>query len=161
MIMIAYAANQVLRRRDTLASGVAFFILLNCGCYSNDIELGSVTGVVTLDEQPIENASVSFHPTVGRGSYGTTDINGRYELQYDKARMGATLGTHKVTITTKIWSQPSRTVSPNASVQEKKAAGQQAREEMLPEKYRIRERSVLSAEVVRGKNEHNFPLESK
>jgi hypothetical protein len=63
-----------------------------------------VSGVVTLDGQPLEGATVSFTPASGDGggiggSYGKTDAQGRYTLKtVNGDRAGAAIGKHKVTI---------------------------------------------------------------
>lgn len=153
---------QIKRFRLDVALLCGFAGILSCGCIGDGIKLGAVSGVVTLDGKPLENASVSFHPSEGRGSFGTTDADGRYELDYHKGRKGATEGHHKVTITTKVWTQPSRSVDYEVSARDKKKEAGRPRSELLPPKYRIREQTVLSADVVlSGANEHNFDLKSK
>ena len=94
------------RLNAALFSLVTGIVLLSSGCNGGGSNLGSVTGVVQLDGQPLANASVSFHPATGRGSFATTGEDGRYVLDYHKGKKGAVLGAHKVTITTKTWSQP-------------------------------------------------------
>ncbi len=155
-----YVQIKRLRWDVALLCGVAG--ILSCGCSGDGTKLGAVSGIVTLDGQPLENASVSFHPSKGRGSFGTTDAEGRYVLEYHKGRKGATAGHHKVTITTKVWTQPSRSVDYEVSARDKKKEAGKPRSELLPAKYRVREQTVLSADVVlSGANEHNFDLKSK
>lgn len=63
-----------------------------------------VSGVVTLDGQPVEGVSVSFTPAAGDGdgiggSYGKTDAQGKYALKTVIGdRAGAAPGKHKVVI---------------------------------------------------------------
>ena len=78
--------------------GTAFvtFVVLGlvtvAGCGGN-ADLGTVAGVVTLDGQPLANATVEFIPTDDgetRSSYdGTTDASGRYELYFSAGKAGA------------------------------------------------------------------------
>lgn len=133
------------------------------GCFQSEgPALGSVTGVVTFDGEPLVDASVSFHPESGRGSFGKTDGDGRYELQFFKNRMGASLGPHKVTITTQVWAEATRKPGAGETARSvSEAAAGQARSEMLPEHYRSRKSTILSAEVGAGENEFNFALESQ
>lgn len=75
-------------------------ILVCCGCRpgSNLPELGEVTGVVTLDGEPVQGAEVIFVPDNQKRSRSTTDADGRYELVYDGDVKGAALGGHTVLI---------------------------------------------------------------
>ena len=71
-----------------------------CGCGGSDHpEVGHVTGVVTVDGKPLNNAIVNFTPqTAGRASTGLTDEEGRYELLYTADVSGAVIGAHNVTL---------------------------------------------------------------
>ncbi|QDT52712.1 hypothetical protein Pan44_07240 [Caulifigura coniformis] len=74
------------------------FVISGCGADGPDI--GSVTGVVTLDGRPVEGAMIYFEPVKGgRSSTALTDTEGKYELKYIGDRMGALLGDHQVRIT--------------------------------------------------------------
>ncbi|NOX52859.1 MAG: hypothetical protein GXP27_00160 [Planctomycetes bacterium] len=113
------------------------------GTSSNLPDLGQVTGVVTLDGQPLPRATVEFHPIAppgepapGSASIGRTDENGLYELKYLKNVYGAVVGKHRVVIT------------PHASSRI-----------LLPSEYNVR--SKLIREVKPGKNVINFQLKSK
>jgi hypothetical protein len=68
-----------------------------------------VSGRVTLNNQPLAGATVTFQPVravegaepVGPGSVGRTNAEGRYELRLiEPDRPGAVMGRHVVTITT-------------------------------------------------------------
>ena len=72
---------------------------LAIGC-SGPANVGTVTGVVTLDGQPLPEASVTFQPQHGSPSAGTTDSSGRYELRYTRSMKGAVVGEHAVAIST-------------------------------------------------------------
>ncbi len=87
---------------------VATSLLIACtalsmiGCGSGRLpELGAVSGIVTLDGEPLEGATVQFTPGLGRVSRGRTGSDGVYELRYDRNEKGALLGEHKVMITTR------------------------------------------------------------
>ena len=87
-----------------------FLFLLPCllmltGCWSGSAQTARVSGRVTLDGRPLAGASVSFQPTAsgnpnpGPGSFGTTDANGRFQLQTIQPRKeGAIVGLHIVRI---------------------------------------------------------------
>src|SRR5512134_2265452 len=80
-------------------------LMLAClsGCGGPDHpEVGRVSGVVTLDGQPLPEATVMFQPTEGRASIATTDSAGKYSLTYLDGVPGAKLGPHKVIIRTEV-----------------------------------------------------------
>ncbi|WP_166828192.1 carboxypeptidase-like regulatory domain-containing protein [Thalassoroseus pseudoceratinae] len=129
--------------------GIAAFALWSaalfagCGGESGP-ELGEVSGRVLLDGNAVEGASVKFSPVEGgRPSFGTTNANGDYELEYTEDRTGAVLGKHTVEIST---GQVSG---------EESAAGNT---EKIPAKYNTQ--TTLEVEVESGGNEHNFDLKS-
>ena len=69
-------------------------------------ELGLVTGTVTLDDEPLVGAKVTFEPVNperpegGRiaASFARTDSSGVYSLNYLRDVKGAAVGKHKVMI---------------------------------------------------------------
>ena len=91
------------RRRLALALACTGF-LLGCGG-SGDFELAPVSGVVTLDGNPVPQADVVFqpigdkdHPIPGPSSNGKADAAGRFELRTIKDEAGAVVGNHRVLI---------------------------------------------------------------
>lgn len=76
------------------------------GCGSSPYELATVSGVVRLNGEPLQDATVTFEPRglgkelVGPGSIGTTDEQGVFELKTFKNERGAVVGPHKVRIST-------------------------------------------------------------
>jgi hypothetical protein len=74
--------------------------LVSLGCGRSDLpDLGTVSGVVTLDGQPLPNAVVNFTPTgEGRPSTAETDEEGRYSLIYLQGVDGAIVGEHVVSV---------------------------------------------------------------
>jgi hypothetical protein len=107
-------------------------------------EVGRVSGVVTLDGQPLAEATVMFQPTEGRASIATTNSAGKYSLTYLDGVPGALLGAHKVIIRTEI---PGEDGQPPIA------------KEKLPKRYH--DQTELTAEVKRGANTFNFPLMSQ
>jgi hypothetical protein len=106
-------------------------------------EVGRVSGVVTLDGQPLSEATVMFQPTNGRASIATTDSAGKYSLLYLDGVPGAKLGSHSVIIRTEI---PGEDGQPPIA------------KEKLPKKYH--EATELTAEVKPGTNTFDFALQS-
>jgi hypothetical protein len=77
-------------------------ILVACfaGCGKTGPELAPVTGRITLDGKPLENADISFQPDNSKPpSAGRTDANGHYELAYKRGVTGGTVGSNSVQIT--------------------------------------------------------------
>lgn len=76
--------------------------------------------------------------------------------------MGASLGAHKVTITTQVWSEPTRKPAAGQTARDvTEAATGESRSELLPERYRSRKATILTADIESGKNIFDFDLESK
>ncbi len=117
-----------------------------CGCGGDHPDVGSVRGKVTLDGQPLVKATVMFQPTgatTGRPSFGTTNDQGEYTLEYIDGLKGALIGSHKVSISTLI---PGEDGQPPIQ------------KEKLPARYH--QQTELKADVKAGSNQHDFPLES-
>lgn len=133
-------SRQVFRWRLVI---VTLVWLAGCGGPPHP-EVGRVTGVVTLDGQPLAEATVMFQPTEGRASIATTDSAGKYSLIYLDGVPGAKLGAHKVIIRTEI---PGEDGQPPIA------------KEKLPKKYH--EQTELTAEVKPGSNTFDFPLTSQ
>ncbi len=115
--------------------------MYGCGGDATRPAIATVTGVVTLDGTPLENATVLFQPENGRPSSGITDKDGRYTLSYAAGVPGAAEGAHTVYIRTLI---PGEDGEPPVSP------------EKLPAKYH--DESGLRVEVKSGANTHDFPL---
>ncbi len=118
--------------------------LVSSGCGSRD-DLGRVSGSVTLDGEPLEEAFVQFEPTApgGSTSYGRTDGNGNYSLMFSRSAEGASLGENRVRITTFDLVDG----GDRASLPEK-----------VPARYNRDSELVVTVEP--GSNTFDFPLES-
>ena len=91
------SSRRIFRRRAAGIGCTALFALA-IGC--SNAEYGHVTGKVTLDGKPVENAEIRFAPDEGRTAWDRTDADGTYELNYTPGVRGAKTGTNTVTITT-------------------------------------------------------------
>ena len=121
---------------------LGFVGLIGCGGDSN---LSSVTGTVTLDGQPVSDATVNFSPkAAGSPSNGRTDSAGNYELSFSKSKKGAEIGKHSVRITTFRKANPDAE-TPITAVPEK-----------IPAKYNSK--TELEADVKSGDNTLDFQL---
>ncbi len=114
------------------------------GCNSEKLpRLGRVSGVVTLDGQPVPEATVTFGGAKEGepDSIGKTDATGKYELYYSRGHKGATIGEHPVSISTY---KPANDDEP------------QAKKEAIPAIYNGK--SELKQTVKRGSNKLDFQL---
>jgi len=130
--------------------------LIGCGGGANLPDTVPVSGTVTLNGQPLANASVAFVPTGttgGEGGYGTTDQDGRYELAYLKGGSGVPVGDYRVVI--------SKRAMPDGSdvVDESDVAPMDSpAREVLPPRYSNEQHSRLSATVSDGDGSFDFDL---
>ncbi|QDT63880.1 transthyretin-like family protein [Calycomorphotria hydatis] len=112
---------------------------------SNQPELGTVRGQITLNGEPLTDAIIKFYPQSGRPSSGKSDENGEYKLTYTSQRSGALIGDHRVEI-----SKPSgdwdgeNELTPEAN--------------LIDQKYNSN--STLSATVTSGSNQIDFELQN-
>jgi hypothetical protein len=93
------------------------WVIAGAGCGHSGPELGDVQGTVRLDGQVVQNLQVEFQPAGdGAPSYGVTDVNGQYSLQYSPERMGAIVGTHKVRVTGEYYDSDTQTMKKVADI---------------------------------------------
>ena len=125
-------------------------LAVGCGGGSGDRpETGPVAGKVTLDGQPLADATVTFSPDSGRPSSGVTNANGEYELDYTVDVKGAKVGSHKVSISTF-----------KAGDAEGEGSESQAVPEKVPPQYN-RETTLTFEVKPEGHTDANFDLQSK
>jgi hypothetical protein len=135
--------------RYELQSSSFFFLILvigAAGCSGEKVPgLARVTGTVTIDGQPVADASISFEgANPGEPpSLAKTDSSGNYELYYSRGHKGATIGEHIVYITT---------------YQEPTDENPKPKKESIPAKYNAK--SELKKTVTRGQNKIDFDLKS-
>lgn len=134
-----------------LLTGSLAVTIIGCGGGSDAPELGAVKGTVQMDGKPLDGATVTFQPQEGgRPSFGETDGEGYYELQYTADEAGAVVGKHRVSISTY------REGDPGAE----DPAEQKSQPERVPAQYNTQ--TELEAEVKPGTNPPiDFNLESQ
>lgn len=81
---------------------------LGCGSGANLDDLNSVSGVVTLDGEPVADASITLYPTAeGARSAGClSDEKGEFKFQTLQANDGVADGEYKVVVTKKVELNP-------------------------------------------------------
>ena len=156
-------------------------LVLSIGCTgTTGPKTEPVSGVVTLDGNPLDGANVVFSPSGGGGkaAAGTTDSSGNYKLTTQNPSDGAVVGSYQVSITKVEGSAPAVDLS-GLSEQEKmkksmeayyssdrfkkqggKAGGPEVKS-LVPAKYGDPKTSGLTAEVKAGPNSFNFDLKSE
>ena len=89
--------NRYAMIRFSILGALALAPLSAAGCGDPDApEIARVTGTATRGGKPVPNLTVNFMPTDGRPSWGITDDQGHYELEYNADYKGAKTGHHKV-----------------------------------------------------------------
>lgn len=138
-----------------LLGWLALATVVGCG---GEFQTASVSGVVTLDGEPLSNASVYFQPQrrgsdpiTGPPSIGVTDDQGRYNATTTEGHNGALVGAHRVSIST----FEKRMVDPKNSDRTEVVS-----KERVPQRYRSP--SELTLEVPSGGvSDADFQLISK
>jgi hypothetical protein len=120
-------------------------LLVTAGCGSSGPELATVSGTVKMDGAPLADASVQFVPVSGRPSYGSTDANGYYELEFTAAKSGAVPGEHTVRVSTHRRADPD--------------SGAKGQPERIPTKYNSK--SEIKKTVNPGKNTIDIEVSEK
>jgi hypothetical protein len=83
--------------RRSAAFAVVLVLCVAAGC-NRGPQVVRVTGTVKRNNQPVSGLMIHFYPEEGRRSWGFTDAEGRYELEYDRKHKGALVGSHKVVV---------------------------------------------------------------
>ena len=137
------------------------------GCSATSVDVAQVSGVVTLDGEPVANARVMFYPVAGgpRSSNATTNEKGEFKASTFGVYDGALIGHHAVTVS-KVDEAAFPKIDPNEGYSGKayeqmmspSALKKNAKPKMiLPEKYSKKETSGIEVDVVKGEK-NNFPL---
>jgi hypothetical protein len=70
--------------------------LVVAGCGASRPRVLKVSGTVNRGGKPVDRLIVNFEPQHGRPSWGVTDKDGHYSLNYEPGRPGAVAGIHKI-----------------------------------------------------------------
>lgn len=135
-------------------------ILIGCGGPPPGPPRAVVIGKVTLDDQPIEEGSITFIPMGGtQGPTSGAEIkNGEYKTQPE---LGPVYGLHRVEITAYRKGAKSKDVEGVKGATGGPSAGGATTpiDMYIPVKYN--QKSELTLEVVAGENKGDYPLKSK
>ena len=142
----------------------SLLMFAGCGPKGHGLKVEYVEGVVTLDDQPLEGASVTFVPKTEGGkeesASGYTNESGMYKLSSMNGdpEKGAVAGDYVVNVS-KV-----KVVDPKAGMSYEQATMSTAvvkQTQLLPTIYQDRKNSPLSFTVNPGKNKINLELKSK
>lgn len=131
---------------------MALVCVLSCvafvGCGKGD-GLNPVTGTVTLDGAPLESGTINMGPMAGQDGTATGGKieNGTYSIRASEGEMVVSIRSKK---TVKIDNPTEDEIAHNVT---------ERTEEIIPEKYN--QQSELKVTITKGKNTHDFALESK
>ncbi|MFG0266954.1 MAG: carboxypeptidase-like regulatory domain-containing protein [Rhodopirellula sp. JB055] len=107
------------RNQRTRLSAMPFLLIgligVLSGCGPSGPEIAEVSGVVSMGGNPVPGASITFYPVSGRQSFGKSDQDGRYTLEYAQDQPGAVTGQHRVKIMTGGMGAPSMPIGPGES----------------------------------------------
>ena len=138
------------------ALGLTAWLLFGGGCTDrrradySQLQLVEVSGQVSLDGQPLAQATIIFEAEDRGFSIGQTDAAGRYRLRYNSEKSGVTPGRKTVRIST--W--PGAFTEAAAPTEETQGAASSSRE-LVPVGYNTR--SELT--VVVASNTHTFSFD--
>jgi hypothetical protein len=143
---------ELANRWDWRAKWMGSCAVLACvlaGCSGDRLE-SQVSGVVTLDGQPIGPGTVVFAPADGGPpATGSVGEDGRYTLKTSRAE-GLAAGTYRVALSI-------RKIPENFNPADRLPPG----ESLIPEKYEQSSTSGLEFEVSPGNNTIDLPLTSQ
>lgn len=136
---------QFMHRNHCLVSIATLFLVGVAGC-SQGPSLGTVSGTVKLNGQPLPYAYVVFQPINPPGAYGSAYANerGEYQLQFTRYQKGAPVGKHRVSIRAANGDELPDGTPPGSRIK-------------LPAKYNSE--TELVRDVVSGHNQHDFELQ--
>lgn len=119
-----------------------------CGGSSDQPDRGYAEGRVTLGGESLSRAMVTFQPDSGRPSFGVTDEDGYYAVEYLPGEEGAKVGKHLVSIST---------------YREPEEEGDPPTPEQVPVQYNrdAAENAEMTVEVKPGSNTFNWELSSE
>jgi hypothetical protein len=131
------------------------------GCNKNTvIPTETVTGIVTLDGQPLEGVSITFVPkSAGTSAYARSGTGGYYTLQTLQGApgKGTTVGEYAVVVT-KSEAVPSGETKKDSYGGEVLEMTSKA---LLPEIYSSSDTTPLTFQVNTGTNKYDIVLQSK
>jgi hypothetical protein len=143
--------------------GMVLLILLGNGCGSQGkgLKVEYVEGIITLDGEPVSNASVTFIPITetegAEAAGGYSNNKGVYKLTSGNGdpEAGAVLGEYRILVSKIEVTDLTEGMEYGTSTGYKETVKQT---HLLPEIYRSRDKSPLKSNVKKGKNKIDIQL---
>jgi len=161
-----------LRRTGFLLGACLLIRVVGCGSSVDIPDLVEVSGIVTLDGQPLPGATVYFipklqfapaagtdQPRLIEESAGLTDEQGHFRLRgiHKESGWGAMVGDHRVLIRKRVMKDGSAVPTGDVDL----AILETSMKELLPAIYSDEQQTTLSAQVPTEGLVLNFDLQSK
>lgn len=124
---------------------------ISVGCGDGRLQLGKVSGVVTVDGKPLQKGQIEFL-TDSRRAYGSVENGEIVKVTTYETGDGVSLGNHLVAIRPKI--DEAKLMSPPDGQSPFKM------DSSVPTKYQNAKSSGLTAQINKGENELTFELSS-
>ena len=140
----------------TASLAVITFCLAGCGGGSDRPELGTVTGTITFDGEPLKGIAVVFFPDSGRPARGKTNAEGKYDLTYIRDTKGTKIGHNRVEVAPDEEGEDDSEGEGGESAPAK--ASGKPKKPRIPTRYNTK--SELEADVKPGENVFDFKLTS-
>ena len=151
-----------------LFCSVAGLLVLQ-GCSENSLGTVRVSGIVTLDSDPVEGVNVSFSPksAEGREAYGVTDAQGRFVLTVPGTNVGSGAIPGEYYVTMSKMSNPMEGINTDgmgiaeadAEIRKHFPRGIPSPKNLLPEKYASRTATDIAPVKVEKGNKNNFTFD--
>jgi len=145
------------------------FLFTVVGCGPKGPAVSAVSGTVLLDGEPLDGASVIFHPTSSSGLAGSgkTSADGTFGLSTFRATPGTGVvpGEYIVTITKEVWPKFEEPEDDDPDYERKMEKLESEMERatptyVTPQAYGDEETSGLTATIGTGENKIVFELSS-
>lgn len=137
-------------------------LFIGCGGAPAGPKLYAVQGKVTVEGEPLPNATVTFQPESGPIATGVTNASGEFTLKTGTAE-GAVAGTHRVAVVAttgeKIMENPTPDDLAAMSTSGKQETSQP--KSLIPERYSKFETSQLTATVSEDASQNVVTLDLK
>ncbi|MDR0336060.1 MAG: DUF4198 domain-containing protein [Planctomycetaceae bacterium] len=152
-----------------IALFVLSILLINatgCSTGKSNFRVETVEGFVTLDGSPVAGVTVGFSPVdsnAGKPAVGRTDAQGKFVLtatQGGEFGKGTMIGKYFVSLSKETLSREP-TAQELANADKTGVMPEIPIVSIIPKKYNDPQTSGLTAEVVKGKNNFSFDLQSK
>lgn len=147
------------------AMGVAGLLVsvIGCGGAPAGPKLYAVKGKVTVEGQPLPNATVTFQPESGPVATGVTNASGEFTLKTGTSE-GAVAGTHRVAIVAtsgeRVMDNPNPTPDDLAALSSSNKPLPEPKS-LIPERYSKFETSQLTATVSENPSQNEIALDLK